>query len=195
MKRALLLVVAVSLAACAGTMGQAAEEVPQQEDGQLFLDAAEPVDFRRLQALLPETAVGLPRTGVEGDREGFGGMYVAYAEGTYEGPAGTDGAAPRVDLKVTDLVGTDMAAMLTDAWTTTSVDREGDHDYERTVRVYGNPGYETYDTLARRGAFQVMVAGRFLVEAGGSGVGDDQLREVLRAAGFRALEGLRDEGR
>ncbi len=209
MKRALLLVAVVSLSACAGNddgptaddgplanlrrMGEAAEEMQQrQEDGQA---AAEPVDFRRLRELLPETVAGLPRTNAEGAREGFGGMNVSHAEGTYDGPAGTDGAAPHVELKVTDMSGAGMAAMLGAAWTMASVDRESDRDYERTVRIDGNPGYEKYDTVDRTGDFQVMIADRFLVQASGRGVTDDQLREALRAVSFRALEGMRDEGR
>jgi hypothetical protein len=174
-------------------MGEAAEEMEraQREGG----TPAEPVDFRRLREMMPEEVAGLPRTNVEGAREGFSGMNVAHATARYEGPADADGRTPYVELKVTDLGGVAMAAMMGAAWTMAEVDRESDRDYERTTRLDGHPAFEKYDRQDRSGDFQVLVADRFLVQATGAGVADDQLRDAVRAVDLGRLEGMRDEGR
>lgn len=179
-------------------MGEAAEQMgeaaEQMGEGAQNGTTVEPVDFRRLREMLPEEVVGLARTDLSGERQGFGGMTVSQAKGVYEGP-GADGNAARLELQVADLGGVGMAAMFGAAWTMASVDRESDRDYERTVRVDGNPGYEKYDTVDHTGDFQVLVADRFLVQAQGTGLTDDQLREALRVVDFDRLEGMRDEGR
>lgn len=173
-------------------MGEAAEEMERaQREGR---PPAEPVDFRQLRELLPEDVAGLPRTSIEGAREGFSGMNVAHATAEYEGAAAADGPAPRLELKVTDLSGVAMAAMMGAAWTMASVDRESERDYERTTRLSGHPAFEKYDREDRSGDFQVLVADRFLVQATGRGLSDDQLRDALRAVDFRALERMRDAG-
>jgi hypothetical protein len=212
MTRPLLLIpflLAFPLAACGGNedgptaddgplsglqrMGEAAEEMERaQRDGR---PPAEPVDFRQLREMLPEQVVGLARTSVEGAREGFGGMNVAHATAEYDGEAAADGQAPHLELKVTDLGGVAMAAMMGAAWTMAEVDRESERDYERTTRLSGHPAFEKYDREDRSGDFQVLVADRFLVQATGRGVTDDQLRDALRAVDFDRLEGMRDEGR
>ncbi|HLA64267.1 MAG TPA: hypothetical protein VK610_07550 [Rhodothermales bacterium] len=179
-------------------MGEAAEQMgeaaEQMGEGAQNGTPVEPVDFRRLREMLPEEVVGLARTNLSGERQGFGGMNVSQAQATYEG-TGADGATSRLELKVADLGGVGMAAMFGAAWTMASVDRESERDYERTVRIDGNPGYEKYDTVDRRGDFQVLVADRFLVTSSGSGLDDDQFRDALRAVDLDALEGMRDEGR
>jgi hypothetical protein len=156
---------------------------------------AEPVDFRRLQELLPEEAVGLPRTNREGERSGAMGMTVSQATGTYEGTPNSDGVAPRLTIKISDLGGIGAAAMFGAAWTMASIDRESERDYERTTQIGGHPGYIKYDRESRSGNFQAFVAGRFLVEADGQNVTDDQLQEALTSVSFRQLDGMKDEGR
>jgi hypothetical protein len=175
-------------------MGEAAEEMQQaQAEGR---PPAEPVDFRRLRDLLPETAGGLPRQNAEGQRSGMGEMIFSEATGTYAAAeAGADGMTPTITLKVTDLGGLPSAAMFGAAWTLASIDRESDRDFERTTRLDGHPAYEKYDRQDRGGDFQVFVAERFVVQAQGTAVSDDQMREALRGVDFDALDGMRDEGR
>jgi hypothetical protein len=175
-------------------MGEAAEQMAGNGDGEAR-PPAEPVDFRRLQEMLPDEVVGLPRTGREGERSGAMGMTVSQATGTYEGEAAADGSAPRLTLKISDLGGIGAAAMFGAAWTMASIDRESERDYERTVEIDGQPAYIKYDHENRSGNFQAFVAGRFLVEVDGYGLEDRQLQAALTSVDFGRLEGMRDEGR
>ena len=174
-------------------MAEAAEDMAAgQEDGR---PAAEPVDFRQLQEMLPEEVAGLPRTNREGERTGAMGMTVSQATGTYEGPVEEGAPTPRISLKVADLGGIGAAAMFGAAWTMASIDRESETEYERTTQIEGHPGYLKYDNANRSGDFQVFVASRFLVEAQGNGVSDVQLRAALNSIDLDRLESMRDHGR
>src|SRR4051812_32103544 len=48
----------------------------------------QPVDFRELKALLPDTLSGLKRTAASGERAGMAGFMIAQAEGKYESAGG-----------------------------------------------------------------------------------------------------------
>lgn len=174
-------------------MAESAEEMQRnQEEGR---PPAEPVDFRRLQELLPEQAVGLPRTDRQGERTGAMGFNISNATATYQGEAAADGSAPNLELKVTDFGGVAGAAMFGAAWTLASIDRESDTEYERTTTIGGHPAYIKYNHESRSGQFQQWIAERFLVEANGNGLSDDQMREALASVDARQLVGMRDEGR
>jgi hypothetical protein len=174
-------------------MAESAEEMQRnQEEGR---PPAEPVDFRRLQELLPEEAVGLARTDRRGERSGAMGMTVSNATATYQGEAAADGTTPSLELKVSDFGGVAMATMIGAAWTMASIDRESDTEYERTTTIGGHPAYIKYNHQDRSGHFQQWVAERFLVEANGRGLSDDQMRQALASVDARQLVGMRDEGR
>jgi len=174
-------------------MAEAAEEMSRGSEG--GGTAAQPIDFRTLQGLLPDDASGLPRTGMEGERSGAMGMTISQATGTYEGEADGDGAAPRLTIKISDLGGIGAAAMFGAAWTMASIDRESDREYERTVEIGGQPAYIKYDRENRSGNFQAFVASRFLVVADGRNMTDEQIQAALTSVSFRQLEGMRNEGR
>jgi hypothetical protein len=177
----------------ASQMAEAAEDMAGNNgEGQ---PPAEPIDFRRLQELLPENVVGIARSGMEGERSGAMGMTVSQATGTYEGEANAEGVAPRLTVKIADLGGIGAAAMFGAAWTMASIDRESERDYERTTEINDQPAYIKYDRESHYGNFQAFVAGRFLVEVDGSNVSDEQLRDALTSVDFRRLEGMKDEGR
>ena len=150
---------------------------------------AEPVDFRRLRDLLPETAAGLERTNAEGSKQGSMGFSVSEASADYEGGDAS------LDIKLTDMGAVPTMAMMGAAWTMTDVDRETATGYEKTVRLGESKGYRKYDTESRRGEFSLVVVDRFLVNVSGRGVDDDALEAALRAVDLSALAAMRDEGR
>ncbi|MDT7855042.1 hypothetical protein RQM47_00130 [Rubrivirga sp. S365] len=150
---------------------------------------AEPVDFRRLRDLLPETLVGLERTDVEGAKQGSMGFSISEASADYGAGDST------VSVKVTDMGAVPAMGMMGAAWTMTDVDRETATGYEKTVRLGESKGYRTYDTGSRRGEFSLVVADRFLVNVTGRGVDDADLEAALRAVDLSALAAMRDDGR
>jgi hypothetical protein len=174
-------------------MAESAEEVQRnQEEGR---PPAEPVDFRRLQELLPEQAVGLPRTDRRGERSGAMGMTVSNATAQYQGEPDAEGTYPTLELKVTDFGGVAMATMIGAAWTLASIDRESDTEFERTTTIGGHPAYIKYNHQDRSGNYQQWIAERFLVEANGRGLSEEQMRQALASVDARQLVAMRDEGR
>lgn len=202
---ALALSLTLPLAACGGgddaepgifeQVGQLAEAAEgMQEMGERIEEMAEqppadPVDFRRLKELLPEELAGMARTSSEGQKQGMGGFNVSMANAEY----GADPAAVTVTL--TDLGGAQAAMLFGAAWTMVDMDKETDTGFERTTEIAGNPGYEKYDSGSERGEMQAIVADRFLVKVEGRSVTEDQLRGVMTALDFDALDDMRDEGR
>lgn len=173
----------------AGQAVQGLQEMSEKLQEQAALPPADPVDFRRLLGLLPDSTAARPRTSAEGSRQGMGEFNVAQAEATY---AVGDGQAT---VLIVDMGGAQAAMMFGAAWTLMSVDRETQTSYERTAQVEGFPGYEKYDREGRSGEIQALVADRFLVKASGRGIDDGVLGELLRGVDLQALEGMRDEGR
>lgn len=204
---AALALVAFALAGCGGSSDDYGGEVEDTGEPGLFGRAqemaaavekmeetanqgpAEPVDFRRLRDLLPESVAGLERTNVEGSKQGTMGFSVSEASAAYEG----DDAS--LSVKVTDMGAVPALGMMGLGWTMADVDRETQTGYEKTVRLGESKGYRKYDSDARRGEFSLVVADRFLVAVTGRGVDDADLEAALRAVDLGALDGMRDEGR
>ncbi|HYE97120.1 MAG TPA: hypothetical protein VD962_13005 [Rubricoccaceae bacterium] len=150
---------------------------------------AEPVDFRRLQELLPEEAGGLRRGDTSGERAGAMGFTVSHAEADYgEGDA-------TAHVKITDMGNMPGIAMMGIGWAMGEVDRETSDGYERTTEFEGHRAFEQFSTGSNSGQLQVLVADRFLVEATGNGMEMDRIKGLVRSVNLRALNGMRDEGR
>lgn len=174
----------------AGEAVQNLRDLGERMGGAAGQPPAEPVDFRRLKAMLPETAAGLPRTGAEGARQGMGEFNVSNAEATYAGDADA-----RLTITISDMGGVQAAMMVGAAWSVMSVDRETDTETERTREIGGFPGHEMYNSASRTGEMQAIVADRFLVAASGQNVTAEQIRSAFETVDLRVLDGMRDEGR
>lgn len=129
-----------------------------------------------LQALLPATIGGLPRTGVESANVVVGGM----ASATYEQ------GDIRIVLTLSDLgaLGAMTTAMAPERR------RESNGRYERTGRVNGRFVTETYNTERRNGTFGVMVGDRVMVQAEGRNVSMDALQAAVAAVDANRIERL-----
>lgn len=174
-------------------MGQAAQglqRMGEQMEEESKRPPAEPVDFRRLKEMLPETAAGLPRTNAEGARQGMGGMDVSNATGTYG-----DGANASITLTVSDMGGIQGAALMGAMWTMVTIDRETDTETERTHEIGGFPGYEKHNSESQSGEMQVVVANRFLIKAEGRGVSAEQIKSAFETVDLGTLDRMKDEGR
>ena len=169
--------------------GATQERLEEMED-QGALEPADPVDFRRLRELLPETAAGLDRGDAEGSKEGAMGFTISKASASY-----SDSADASATVTVTDMGGVQFAMMMGLAWTMTEIDRESGTKIERTLEFDGYPAYLEYNSDGGRGSLQVLVADRFAVQAEGRGLDADQLEALVESVGLGTLEDWRDEGR
>jgi hypothetical protein len=88
-----------------------------------------------------------------------------------------------------------MATMIGAAWTLASIDRESDTEFERTTTIGGHPAYIKYNHQDRSGNYQQWIAERFLIEANGRALSEEQMRQALASVDARQLVAMRDEGR
>ena len=166
-------------AAMGGAVGEAAKSVGT---------ATEPVDFRELKGLLPDSIGSMKRTSAEGEKGGAMGIVVSHAEGRYQGDGGS------VDLKITDpgtLTGfAAMAAM----WMNMDLDKETDTGYEKTGTAGGRRFHEKYDKSSKSGEFTVIVGSRFMVEINGHGIDMPTMKKAIDQIDLAKLESMKDAG-
>lgn len=214
--RAILAAAALALAACgkeeppkpvdpatkveqaARQLGDAARQGDMQQAGEAMknMGAAltgsmkvEPVDFRTLKELLPDSIAGLKRTAAEGSRTSVVGIASAKAEATYE-----DAKGGRIRLEITDVGTLSGVTAMAFAWVNVEIDKEGTSGYERTTTVAGRKAYERYDTASRTGELDVIVAGRFIVGAKATGVDMKVFKEAVAKLDLEKLDALKSKG-
>ena len=179
-------------------MGEAARQGDAQQVGEAMKRMGEaltssvkvePVDFRTIKELLPESIAGLKRTGSEGSRTNVLGIASSRAEATYE-----DGKGARVVLEVTDVGTFSGVTAMAFAWVNVEIDKEGDSGYERTTTVSGRKAYERYHKATRTGELDVVVAGRFVVGLKATGVEMKAFREIVAKLDLAKFEALKSQG-
>ena len=166
-------------AAAVGAVGEAAKTVATP---------VEPVDFRELKAMLPETIGSMKRAAAEGEKSGAMGIVVSHAEGRYEG----DGAS--VQVKITDPGNMSGFAAMAAVWMNVEMDRETDSGYEKTGAAGGRRFHEKYDKSAKSGEYTMIVGKRYMVEVRGSGVDMATLKKAMESIDLAKLESMKDAG-
>ena len=150
----------------------------------------EPVDFRELKALLPESLPGLNRGNVEGERSGAMGIDVSMASADYANENGTS-----LNVKISDMGSlTGAMRMATLGWTMAQIDRENNDGYEKTTTFNGYKAWEQYWTSTKHGELHVLVAGRFVVEVSGSDCEMSQVKDAAGKVDFNKLAGMKNVG-
>jgi len=147
----------------------------------------QPVDFRELKGLLPDTLSGLKRTSATGERAGMAGFMVEQAEGKYESPGGG-----HLRVKLMD-IGSSAGPMAMGlmGWGMVDIDRETETGYEKTTKLDGRKAYEKYYNGSKSGELNVLVGTRFLVEIKGEQVAMDDIKGALGKLDLAKLEGLK----
>ena len=176
-------------AARQGDMQQAGEAMKQMGAALTGSMKVEPVDFRTLKEMLPESIAGMKRTAAEGSRTSVVGIASSKAEATYE-----DGKGGRIALEITDVGTLSGVTAMAFAWVNVEIDKEGTSGYERTTTVAGRKAYERYDTASRTGELDVVVAGRFIVGAKATGVDMKVFKEAVAKLDLEKLDALKSKG-
>ncbi len=161
-------------------MTRAIEEM--EENGEM----AEPVDFRELRDLLPQSVGNLELDDVEGARQTMGGISVAHAKATFRGEN-----RGRLNVEITDMGGIGGLAALGLGMMMVEVDRESTHGFERTGDYNGHRMHEKWDGQRERGEITVLVANRFAVKAEGRNVSMDDVKSAVDQINLGTLEGLK----
>ncbi|BBM69463.1 hypothetical protein [Rhodothermus marinus] len=178
---------------------QKAEEAAKQKAEEKAAEEAEEAmagdsddgiaDFRKLKALLPEEAAGLPRVRAEGSKGGAFGIRTSKAEAFYE-----EGDRS-LHIEIVDPGTLQGFAALGYSWMQQDIDQEDEDGYERTLTLDGRRAYEKvtrYDGTIEA-ELSTVVADRFVVSLEGTNVPPEALREVLRSMDLAVLEEMAKE--
>lgn len=176
-------------AARQGDVAQAGEAMKQMGAALTGSMKVEPVDFRTLKEVLPESIAGMKRVSSEGSRTNVVGVASSKAEAVYE-----DGKGGRISYEITDVGTLTGVTAMAFAWVNVEIDKEGSSGYERTTTVSGRKAYERYDKASRTGELDVIVAGRFIVGIKASGVDMSVFREAVAKLDLAKVEALRMQG-
>ena len=152
-------------------------------------EGVEPVDFRDLKALLPESVAGLAREDASGEKSAAFGVKVSLAEAEYSNDQGNT-----IHLKITDTGTMKGIAAAAYAWAYTEFDRETDSGYEQTMKFEGHRAFEKFDSADSRGELHVIVADRFIVEGDSYGVKMDDLKSAVKQVDLGKLAAMKSQG-
>lgn len=168
-----------------------AEKMKQMGENLTEGKKVEPVDFRELKALYPESINGMKRTNSSGEKTAAFNMNISHAEADYNSEDGSKS----FDINITDMGNmrglTQMAAY---GWAMGEFDRETDSGYEKTTNFSGYKAYEEYNNEGKYGKLQVLVASRFIVEASGNNISMDELKSALGQIDLSKLEAWKNFG-
>jgi hypothetical protein len=135
----------------------------------------EPVDFRQLKELLPQSVGSLQRAEASGEKSTALGMTISKAEARY---TGEDRRA--IDVTISDIGNASgLASLALYAWANNEIDKDSPTGYEKTTTFRGYKAYEKYNKRDHRGEIGVLIDKRFVVEAKGDGVSIEDLKGML----------------
>lgn len=146
----------------------------------------EPVDFRKLKELLPESVGGVKRSEAKGEKAGFGDQKISQANGEYS----ADNNEASATVSIIDYGGIPGAAAGFAAWTQMDIDNESDDEYTKTVTVAGIKALETYNTKEKHGSIQFLVASRFIVNIELHSIAAEELQKTMNEMKLKDLEAL-----
>lgn len=173
-----------------GALAQAQQAMEQAQQAMGNGESVEPVDFRELRAMLPESLPGMERTNAEGQKTSTMGIKVSQAEAEYRGDDGS------VEISIIDMGTMKSVAMFGYAWLMAEMDKESDRGFERTTKYRGYPAYEKCEQSGDRMncTFQVVVGERYIASVEGRGVTRSQMDDIRDEIPVRKLDGMRDAG-
>lgn len=134
----------------------------------------EPVDFRKLREMLPETLAGMKRTDATAQSGEAMGLKGSSATARY-----TDGAGASLNVDLSDMGSLSGLAGLASRFDP-SMEKQTDTGYERTSKINGQLVHERYDRRTRSGEISIILAERFNVAVRGNGVDVATLQEAIR---------------
>lgn len=147
------------------------------------------VDFRKLKEVMPEELGGMKRTDCSGEKNKIGDMSISHVTAKFSKGDGDD--APRAEVQVMDYSNMEMAKGLSAAWTTIEIDKESDNGFEKTIKVAGNPGFESWKKDAKHGEVQLLVGKRFIVSVQTYNVPAEQVIKLVEALPLDKLAALK----
>lgn len=143
------------------------------------------VDWSELQALVPNTAAGLPRTNAGEDKSNLGDLGFSHALGIYE----KEGR--RVEVQFLDSGSQKTILSAVAPWFKGNVvEEKGAEGSEMTTTVKGYPGIEHIDRKENTAEVSIVIKDRFVVMVAGTNVPIEELRKVMNGLDLDKLANL-----
>lgn len=177
------------------------EEASQSGDAQAQAEAAskmlgslmgggtpvEAVGTDVLKPLAPETLAGLARTSFSAEKSAAMGLQVSNVEAEYA--AGDK----RIRLQISDTGGASGIMGLA-SWAMVQTEREDDSGYEKVYKDGETMVQEKWSSASRSGEYNLIVAGRFVVNVSGDNLEMADLKSAIGELDLDALAALKDAG-
>jgi Yip1 domain len=148
----------------------------------------DPVDFRALKAMLPDSAAGMQRTGSAGSNEQALGVKTSNATADYQGSGDV-----RLHIKIADVSGVSGLLGLAGALGQ-KTDSESDSGFEKDTTIGGRQFHEKFQKAGKHGEVSTIVVQRFEVDVTGDGADISALEQAAGSVDFARLESMKNQG-
>ncbi len=147
-------------------------------------NAAKPVDYEELKALIPDVA-GWTKGDVKGEQVSLG-ISQSSAKGKYTKGDGT------LELEITDSALNQLLLAPLTMMLAPGFEEKSDDGYHKSVQIGGFPGFEEWEKNAKHAEVTAVVANRFIVSANAHDVDSaDAARKAVEAVNLTKLSGLK----
>jgi hypothetical protein len=149
-----------------------------------------PVDFHKLQELMPAAAVGVTRSDLGGENVEAGAMTLSRANADYTKPD-SDGSDPHASIEITDYAAAPQMVAGMTAWRQVPINVQNDQGHTRTVKLKNHPAMEVYTKDGDSRQMIVLVAERFLVNIETTHVPEAEFKKLIEALPLDKLAALK----
>jgi hypothetical protein len=150
---------------------------------------ADSVDFRKLKEVMPAELAGMKRTECSGEKTKAGTMSISQATAQFKKGDADD--APHAEVQIIDYSSLEMAQGLSAAWTAIEIDKESDTGFEKTIKVAGNPGFETWTKEGKHAQVQLLVGKRFIVSVQTYNIPAEQVLKTIESLPLDKIAALK----
>jgi hypothetical protein len=150
----------------------------------------EPVDFHKLQELMPDKAVGVNRSSLDGESMTIGEAMISQANADYTKPD-SDGSDAHAAIRISDYGAAPQLVQGMTAWRMAPINIQNDQGYQRTVKLKDYPAFETFTKEGDSRQMIILVADRFVVNVDVSHVPEGDFRALVESLPLEQLARLK----
>jgi hypothetical protein len=152
--------------------------------------AGKAVEFEKLKAALPETVAGQKRTSHDGHALQTGETSMSVATASYGEEEKEN--APTIRLSLTDYGPGDNspAKGMAAGWGATTMSSETGEGYTKTVKVDGQPGFESFHKGNKQGSLALAVNERFMLMIDVTNLPPEQMQKIAAELDLKKIAAL-----